>query len=396
MRIAATLSAADAAHDLWDVAVVGAGPAGAICAQELARQGVRVLLVDRSEFPRSKVCGGCLSQRGLGVLKRIGLGELPARLGAIDLTEVKLFAGGHCAVVDWRAGVALSRESLDAELVTSAISDGACFLPGTTARLQPAEGDFRELLLGQAENSFAVRARVVIAADGLGGSLTAHSGDPAATIASGSRIGAGCTFESAEAAISEGTVFMSCGRAGYVGLVRLEDGRLNCAAALDRDAVQRLGGPANAAAMVIQEAGLRVPDGLVAATWRGTPGLTRRRRVWGERLLMIGDSAGYREPFTGEGMGWAMESALAATPLVVQAIREWTPRIGETWSRAHQRVIRDRLLRSFAFVLRRPRLARAVVAAAARCPRVVRPAVHLLRRRSMSSATIHRSSSLAR
>ena len=54
MTVAATLSLADAARERWGALVVGAGPAGSLTARELARLGVRVLLVDRSAFPRRK------------------------------------------------------------------------------------------------------------------------------------------------------------------------------------------------------------------------------------------------------------------------------------------------------------------------------------------------------
>src|SRR5579871_6502304 len=130
MKIAATIDLNASAIGVWDVAIVGAGPAGSVAARELARQGARVLLVDRSEFPRAKVCGGCLSQRGLSVLTRAGLGELPHRLGAIPLEEVHLYAGGRRAIVVWSAGIALSREAMDAELVRAAIEEGGHFLPG--------------------------------------------------------------------------------------------------------------------------------------------------------------------------------------------------------------------------------------------------------------------------
>src|SRR5262245_23559213 len=60
-RIAPTVGWAEAVRVVWDVAVVGAGPAGSLAARELARRGASVLLVDRSPFPRPKVCGSCLN-----------------------------------------------------------------------------------------------------------------------------------------------------------------------------------------------------------------------------------------------------------------------------------------------------------------------------------------------
>src|SRR5207248_8374259 len=97
VTVAATTTLARAAERVWPAVVVGAGPAGALAAHELARRGVRALLVDRSVFPRGKVCGCCLSGRALATLREAGLGNLPARCGAIPLGEVCLAARGGCA-----------------------------------------------------------------------------------------------------------------------------------------------------------------------------------------------------------------------------------------------------------------------------------------------------------
>lgn len=79
--------------ETWDAVVVGAGPAGSVTARELARRGRRVLLVDKATFPRAKVCGCCLNRASLAALDAVGLGDLPARLGAVPLDRVKLAAG---------------------------------------------------------------------------------------------------------------------------------------------------------------------------------------------------------------------------------------------------------------------------------------------------------------
>ena len=57
---------------VFDALVIGAGPAGAVAARELARRGASVLLVDKSRFPRPKVCGCCVNGAAVGTLKRHG------------------------------------------------------------------------------------------------------------------------------------------------------------------------------------------------------------------------------------------------------------------------------------------------------------------------------------
>jgi flavin-dependent dehydrogenase len=104
----------------WDAIVIGAGPAGAMAARELAAAGTRVLLVEKRSFPRDKVCGGCLNGRALSILRAAGLGALVARSGGVALGELQLRAGGRPARLALPVGVALARARLDEELVATA------------------------------------------------------------------------------------------------------------------------------------------------------------------------------------------------------------------------------------------------------------------------------------
>src|SRR4051812_23302441 len=90
-----SVSLADAARKEWPVVVTGAGPAGSFLARGLARAGVEVLLIDRAEFPRWKVCGCCLNGAALEVLRSAGLGGLLADCGAVPLSSVSLSAAGR-------------------------------------------------------------------------------------------------------------------------------------------------------------------------------------------------------------------------------------------------------------------------------------------------------------
>src|SRR5262249_1926756 len=80
----------EAGSRVWDVLVVGAGPAGTMAARELAQRGAAVLLVDRAAFPRWKVCGCCLNHRALSTLEAAGLGEMVRRCGAVPLDDVQI------------------------------------------------------------------------------------------------------------------------------------------------------------------------------------------------------------------------------------------------------------------------------------------------------------------
>jgi menaquinone-9 beta-reductase len=131
------------------------------------------------------------------------------------------------------------------------------------------------------------------------------------------------------------------------------------------------GGPGGAAAMILAEAGFPAVDGLETAAWQGTPALTRRTHPLGDaRVLVVGDAAGYAEPFTGEGIAWALAAGRAVAPLARQAGERWDPRLVHDWGRLHRRVVRRRqaICRAAAAVLRRPWLVRAAFEVAARLP----------------------------
>jgi len=174
---------------------------------------------------------------------------------------------------------------------------------------------------------------------------------------------------------------MTSGRAGYAGLVRLEDGRLDVACAVEPAAVRAAGGPGPVVADLLTRAGWPVPPSLPESPWRGTPALTRQaRRVADYRLFAVGDATGYVEPFTGEGMAWAVSSAVAAAEL---AARPWRPELAAAWARRHRLLVTRRqwACRAAAFVLRRPALAAGLVALLSRLPAAAGPVVRYLNQR---------------
>jgi len=386
MTLAATVTLEEAARRTWGAVVVGAGPAGATAARELARRSVTVLLVDRAAFPRWKVCGCCLNGRAAAVLRKAGLGALTAGCRAVPLECIQLAAGGRQARVPLAGGVALSREAFDAALVRAAVEAGADFLPMTRAILaddapQNAKGGaVRAVRLRQGEREVRAEARVVLAADGLAGQFLAHA-DAASETAPGARVGAGATAADAPDFYRRGVIYMACGAGGYAGLVRLEDGRLDVAAAFDAARVRADGGPGRAAARLVREAGWPAPDLLAELSWRGTPALTRRRtRVAEDRVFVLGDAAGYVEPFTGEGMAWALASGVAVAPLAARAVERWRPELARRWETLHRRVVtrRQAVCRIAAAVLRRPRLIGLFVRLLAGAPMLAYPVVRYI------------------
>ncbi len=362
----------------WDVVVIGAGPAGAMAAREVARRGASVLLVDQSSFPRQKVCGCCFNGAALGTLEAVGLGELPARCGAQPLRAMQLAAGRWQATIALPRSVALSRETFDDALAQAAVRAGAQFAPMTRATLGPLEPDARRVTLACGNDKVDVHARVVLVATGLHTQMLNADQGLTVSVERHSRVGLGAVLDEAPDWCHRGTIFMARGRFGYVGLVRLEDGRLDIAAACDPMFVRACRGPGNAVRRLLDEVGWPCPVGVLECAWRGTPWLTRRRKHLGaQRLFLIGDAASYVEPFTGEGIAWALASGAAVAPLAARAARRWDPSFAAQWTAAYARLIqrRQRACRLVSGVLRRTNVTAGIISLLSRMPRLAAPFV---------------------
>ncbi|MGH7492190.1 MAG: NAD(P)/FAD-dependent oxidoreductase [bacterium] len=357
-------SAENAVTKDWDVAVVGAGPAGAFIAQRLAVSGLHVLLIEKQKFPRSKICGCCFSARAVAVLRTAGLAHLLDRTGAQPVRSFALICKEHRMQLSLPAGRAVSRAAFDAALVDAAVSAGVSFLPEYRAILSSVRSSSRKLLLHHGQRTREIRAKVVIGADGLAGSLRRGFHELSSRPQRNSYIGAGVIAVSAPSAFEPGTIYMAYGRHGYTGLVRIEENRLAIAAALAVDFVKNAGTLARAVGKVLQEAGVPHALNLQELHWQGTPALTRRTtRKSAHRFFALGDAAGYTEPFTGEGISWALSSAEALVPLVQRGVSQWSPLLEHEWASVHRRVVgrRQAVCRMIARALRHPVLIETIV-----------------------------------
>jgi flavin-dependent dehydrogenase len=278
-------------------------------------------------------------------------------------------------------GSVVSRERLDEAIAQSAVDAGCRFLDGTLALVNPAAGGVRHVRLTRHGRCAQARARTVLIATGLGKSVVPVEGAPATEISGRSRMGAGCRLSPAPAAYARDTVFMAAGAGGYVGIVCVEDGSLNVAAAFDPALVRRVRTPAAAAREVLAESGAPEIHGLADADWQGTARLTRRTLPLAQdRLFFLGDAASYVEPFTGEGIAWALASARAVEPLALTAIERWDPQLTRRWASAHRALIGRRQLvcRALALGLRQPWLIQVGFEILERVPVAARGVMHLL------------------
>src|SRR5947208_13475385 len=116
--------------ELFDVAVIGGGPAGSVCAAFSAASGLRVVLIEREKFPREKVCGDCLNPGCWPILQRLGIDQ-PVRAsphGALDWVEFIDLRDRHLHIDLPRgenAEIAIKRSAFDFILLERARELGA-------------------------------------------------------------------------------------------------------------------------------------------------------------------------------------------------------------------------------------------------------------------------------
>ncbi len=361
----ATTSASAGAFDVaFDVAILGAGPAGSCAAIAAARTGARVLLIDRAQFPRDKVCGCCLAPAGVETLRAIDAGHVLD--GAIDLRSVRLACATRELTLRRNAGVAIGRDALDSRLIDEARRCGVDVRLGTPGRVlgRDVGRDVVEIARGDER----ICARVAIAADGLSGTSLDGNADFTWRIARKSRIGFGATIAAGAIACGEGEILMRVARGGYIGAVELPSGAIDVAAAIDPARLRQFASVADCARDWL---GARVlnTSAITNARWKGTPLLTRRRAcVAADGILVAGDAAGYIEPFTGEGMSWAIATGAAAGVVAAQIARgeaSWT-----MWPALYASIVgRSRTrCRVIALLLRSPLLVRALISIGNRAP----------------------------
>ena len=341
----------------------------------LALRGFEVLLLDKGNFPRGKVCGCCLNASALKTLAHCGLAHLSESLNARALNGLQMFVGGESGRIELPGAKVLSREAFDAALVSEALKAGVHFLPGAAVRatFTSASTRFVRVQTGCGEHTFS--ANFVFAATGLNSAYLEDEPALDAVISAGSRMGLGATVANASKSYSGGTVFMACADGGYAGMVRLEDGRLNIAAALDAAYLRGCSDPGAAISGLLRQAGAPPIAGLSREQWHGTPLLTRQRRhVAAPRLWLLGDAAGYVEPFTGEGMAWAMLSGMLAAKLAPAPGAAWNAAFETQWSAAYGQLIQRRQLgcKIIARILRVPRFSRAALGVLQAAPSIAR------------------------
>ncbi len=325
----------------FDVAVVGAGPAGASAAILLARAGWSVALVERHSFPRRKVCGECIAASNLALLDALGVGAaIQARAGA-ELRRIALMRGDEIIVAALppgegaeRWGRALGREHLDTLLAAAAEDAGATRLqPWALQSIAGGAGDHVLKVRPAAGDGEAVElhAGLVVAAHGSWEPLPWEREQRRETRAAGDLFAFKANFRAA--AIAADLLPVLSFKGGYGGMVVADDGIATLAGCVRADRLQALRSEAlGARAGDVFEAMLRrecagVAAALAGATREGAwlasgplrPGV---RLGAGDGIFRIGNAAGEAHPIVGEGISMALQSAFVLAALIGPARAE--------------------------------------------------------------------------
>lgn len=147
-------------RSVYDVAVVGAGPAGTIAAYECARGGLRTILLEKERLPRRKVCGGGLSSKSLSILPFSPESVMEQR----TVSGWVAYGSARALEVDIpRPGMMVCRESFDAFLANRAVAAGAGLIEGFDLGAVEHQGGAVTLVPRGGQK---IDARILVAADG--------------------------------------------------------------------------------------------------------------------------------------------------------------------------------------------------------------------------------------
>ena len=319
---------------MFDVAIVGGGPGGSSCAAFCAKAGLRTLLLEREKFPREKVCGDCLNPSCWPILRRLEVAERirSAAHGKLDRVEFIGISGRRLSIELPRGDsseIAIKRSLLDQLLLNRARDLGTTVLENTTVTALSApdpRNDHWSISAGER----TLRSRVIVGADGRNSTVARLCGLlPRSTkerIALQTHLPLPPGFGD--------RVVLEFRPEGYSGQAPVGGDELNlCLVSIP---------PKMPALREWAEARFKISPGHV---WRTITPLTRAPIPAGHQsLFLVGDAACVVEPFTGEGIYYALASGeLAAKAIALQCNGGTAQEVSAAYSAAHAQLYGGRL-----------------------------------------------------
>lgn len=338
----------------YDVAIVGAGPAGSTLAIELAQRSCSVLLLEKAVMPRDKLCGEFLSTEVGGICSRLGVLDRMMSAGAQTVSKVRCSTPRGAALEFQLPGAALglSRRVFDMLLFSRASELGAEAIDGSS--VSDIDGSLADGFQLHTNSGRTYGARVVVGAYGRRTALDRKLNRPSLSARSPY-----VAFKAHyEGEIPPGQVEVYTFDGGYCGLLLEEDDRVNVCWITHQDRLKEAGGSPDA--LVGRMAASSAPLGeRLRGLERTEPFLAvsqihfRRKQLFANDVCFIGDAAGMIAPLCGDGMGMAIESALLAAPHIEEFLNkaispaELHRRYSRAWTREFAvRMATGRLLQS--------------------------------------------------
>jgi flavin-dependent dehydrogenase len=295
---------------LYDLIVIGGGPAGTCAATSAARQGASVLLLERGRFPRHKVCGEFVSAESLSLLKDLLDHQHAALLhDAIRIPRARLFLDGRAlqATVDPPAA-SIARFDLDAVLWHSAESAGVDARQQVTVQSVGGSGPFRIVAAGEEFDGQAL-----INATGRWSNLnvvpTENGTRPEKWLGVKAHFAEPPISETTPETTPEPSVDLYFFDGGYCGVQPIGAGRVNASAMVRADVASSL------PEVFAQHPALCDRSRnwtLVSDPVSTSPLIFRNPQPERDSILMVGDAAGFVDPFVGDGISLALRSGSLA------------------------------------------------------------------------------------
>jgi geranylgeranyl reductase family protein len=351
-----------------DVIVVGAGPGGSATAAYLADHGRDVVLLEKSAFPRDKICGDGLTPRATKELISLGVDTT----GWQRTRGLRIKGGGHTLLLDWPEtdtfpsyGMVRTRAQLDETLARYAQRKGALLHERTsvTAPVRDAAGRVTGVTAKRVDDNGRVvgepvtyRAPIVIASDGVSSRLaTAVGRTKREDRVMGVAVRAYYTTPRRDDYLESHLELWTRDDAGnrilmpgYGWLFPLEDGRTNVGlGTLDTTSAFQKTDYKDVMRRWVEDidADWQLEHDEAAGPIRGAalPMGFNRSPLYADGMLLVGDSGGMVNPFNGEGIDYALEAARVGAELVSQALARPSDAERERVLAAYPKVMKDEL-----------------------------------------------------